>query len=457
MAEQFDAIVIGMGPGGEVAASRLIDAGKRVAVVERELIGGECGYWACIPSKTLLRSPEARYESRQAAGLAEPDLDWPALRDYRDAMIRHLDDHRQVQGYEDLGATVVKAGARVVGREPWTVEAGDRTLSAEHLVLATGSAAFRPPIDGLETVDPWTNREATTLTEIPRRAVLVGGSAVGTELGHFLARMGTRVAIVERGPRPLGREEPRVGDLADWHLSQAGVDVRTEARVEAVRKEVGETVVTLDDGREIRTDVLILATGRVPRVDGLGLEDLGVPVERPDGRAGIPVDEHCEVAEFPRLWAVGDVTGVAMFTHVAKYQGRVAADTILGRPRTADYTGVPRVVFAQPEIAAVGLTSEQARNAGMDVVSSEVDLTAALAKPWTFDTEPAGTLGLVADRRRRVLVGAWAVSPMAGEFIHTAATAVRAELPIDVLLDGIAQFPSYNEGFLAAAEQLDLD
>ncbi|RCV48059.1 dihydrolipoyl dehydrogenase family protein [Marinitenerispora sediminis] len=447
---RFDVVVIGMGPGGEVAASRLLDAGLRVAVVERELVGGECAYWACIPSKTLLRPPEARAEARGAAGLRTPDLDWPALRAYRDTMVRHLDDTRQVDGYRERGATVLRGTARVVGRDPWRVEAAGQLLTADHVVVATGSAAVRPPIEGLDAAEVWTNREATALTEIPERAVLVGGGAVGVELAYFLAGMGTRVTLAQRGDRLLTREEPRVGELAADLLGRAGVTVRTGTQVRRVRREGAATVVDFDNGTHEPTDVVVLGTGRRPRTDGLGLEEVGVEV----GARGLAVDERCRVAD--GLWAAGDVTGVALFTHVAKYQGRVVADGILGRDRRADYTGVPRVVFAEPEIAAVGLTAEQAAAAGIETVTAEVDLAENLARPWTYETEPRGVLGLVADRRRRTVVGAWAVAPLAGEWIHTAALAVRAGLTVDHLDSGIAQFPTYSEGYALAAERLGL-
>ncbi|MFD0776722.1 FAD-dependent oxidoreductase, partial [Streptomonospora algeriensis] len=222
--DQYDAVVIGMGPGGEVAASQLIQAGKRVAVVERELIGGECGYWACIPSKTLLRPLEAAAGAAGAAGLDRPRLDWPGMRSYRDTMIRHLDDSQQAEGYRSQGAAVFKGSAHLVGRDPWEVAVGEHRLRAHHVVLATGSSALRPPIEGLEEVEVWTNRQATTVEEIPGRAVVVGGSAVGVELGQFLARMGCSVTMVQRGPSLMDREEPRVGDLAAETLRGDGVD-----------------------------------------------------------------------------------------------------------------------------------------------------------------------------------------------------------------------------------------
>jgi pyruvate/2-oxoglutarate dehydrogenase complex dihydrolipoamide dehydrogenase (E3) component len=449
MAERFDVIIIGMGPGGEACAGRLLAAGKRVAVIEKELIGGECGYWACIPSKTLLRPPEARAEAARAAGLAAPALDWPGLRDYRDYMVRHLDDTAQVAGYEKAGATVIKGQARLAG--PGQVEAAGRLLQAEHVVIATGSAPVRPPVEGLDQVPAWTNREATTVRDIPARVLLIGGSAVGVELGTFYARMGAAVTIVQRPGRLIDREEPRVGELAARALAADGVSVRAGRAAVRAERAVGETVVTLDDGSRVETDVVVLAAGRRPATEGLGLEAAGVA---PGERGAVPVDGRCRAGE--GLWALGDVTGVALFTHVAMYQGRVVADNILGRPRAASYRGIPRVVFGDPEIAAVGLTTDQARAAGVSVAAAEISLGDAIARPWTYERDPRGALGLLADRDRKILVGAWAVAPLASEWIHTAALAIRAAIPIDVLLDQVAQFPTYSEAYLAALDQLAL-
>jgi len=295
----------------------------------------------------------------------------------------------------------------------------------------------------------WTNREATTLTEIPERVVLIGGSAVGVELGQFLARMGSQVTLVQRGPRLLGREEPRVGELVAAQLVKDGIDVRVGRQVTAARRAGSDTVIELDDGSGVHTDVVVLGTGRRPHTDGLGLAAVGV---QPNPRGALEVDQHCQVID--GLWAIGDITGVALFTHVAMYQARVVADTILGKPRTAHYHGIPRVVFADPEIAAVGLTTTQAAAQGIELATTEVNLPDVLARPWTYDTDPYGHLGLLADRRRGVLVGAWAIAPLAGEWIHQAALAIRAAIPIDVLLDGVAQFPTYSEAYLKALERL---
>jgi pyruvate/2-oxoglutarate dehydrogenase complex dihydrolipoamide dehydrogenase (E3) component len=445
VSDTVDVIVLGMGPGGEVAASRLLAAGRRVAVVERELVGGECAYWACVPSKTLLRPPEARGEAARAAGVGPAALQWPEIAAYRDFMTRHLDDSGQVRGYEDQGAVFVRGAGRLTG--PGRVEVDGRELQADHVILATGSDPVRPPVEGLDAVEVWTNREATQLKEVPDRAVVLGGGPVGVELGQLLARLGCAVHLVQRSGL-VSREEPRVGELLAGALADDGVDVRLGRRAVRATRRGGAATVELDDGTSLATDVVVLATGRTPRVDGLGLDAAGVT----PGRHGVPVDDRCRVSD--GLWGVGDVTGVALFTHVAKYQGRVVADNLLGRPRRASYRGVPRVVFSDPEVAAVGLTEAQAREAGHDVATATVSLPDTLARPWTYERDPRGELGLVADRDRRVLLGAWAVAPLAGEWIHQAALAVRAEVPLDTLLDGVAQFPTYSESFLYGLEQL---
>ena len=295
MSARFDAVVIGLGPGGEVAAGRLLAAGQRVAVIERELIGGECAYWAYIPSKTLLRATEAATAAGRVAGIERPAIDWPALRDYRDYMVRHLDDTTQVEGYTEKGATVIRGDARLVG---------------------------------------------------PGQVLVIGGSAVGVELGQFLARMGADVTILERSAHLVPRETARMGELALQSLRADGIDVRTGVEATRVLRAGPRAAVEVSDGSRIETEVILLGTGRRPRTAGLGLETAGA---RLDEHGAVVVDEHCRAGT--RLWALGDVTGVALFTHVAMYQGRLVAANLLGERRRAHYEGIPRVVFADPEIA----------------------------------------------------------------------------------------------------------
>ncbi len=318
------------------------------------------------------------------------------------------------------------------------------------MVVATGSEALIPEIPGLGDITVWTNREAYTTAELPARAVIVGGSAVGVETSQFLTRFGTEVTLVQRGPRLLAREERTVSELAESHLREAGVEVRTGVSPVRAHRDGTDSVLELDDGTQVAADVVIFATGRRPRTRDLGLERLGVSTGE-DGE--IAVDARCRAAD--GVWAIGDVTGVMAFTHVAKYQGRIVAAEILGRGRDARYDGIPRVVFSDPEIAAVGLTRQQAEEAGRNVRAVEIDLADSLARPWTYDQDPRGKLGLLLDVDNDKLVGAWAVAPQAGEWIHVAALAIRAGLTREVLLDQVAQFPTYTEGYLTALESLE--
>lgn len=444
MAESFDAVIIGAGPAGEHALGWMLEGGmERVALVERELIGGECSNWACIPTKTLLRPGEARDAARRVAGVSEPGLDWPRIASYRDWMTSTGDDSARVKGYEDRGVTVIKGEGRLAG--PGRVQAGDRILEADRILLSTGSATAIPPIGGLDTVGYWTNREASAMQEVPASAIVLGGGAVGTELAQILRRFGAAVTLVQGPERLLNREDPRLSELVADQLRREGVELRLGRRATAV--EPGVTV-RLDDGSETHGERLIVATGRRPRVEGLGLETIGV-----EEASGIPVDERCRVAE--GVWAVGDATGLALFTHAGKYQARIAVADMLGRPARADYRSIPRVVFLDPEVAAVGMTEAQARAQGVDVAATEIDLTTEIARPYTYEEEPRGWLGLVADGARGVLVGAWALAPLAGEWIHQAGLAIRAEVPLDVLRDTVAQFPSFSEAYLQALRKLE--
>jgi dihydrolipoamide dehydrogenase len=447
MSDRFDVVILGAGPGGEVALNTLAKEGARVALVEQELIGGECTNWGCIPSKTLLRPTELKGKSMRAAGVMTPALEWPALSAYRDFMVSNHDDRGKIARYEERGVTVVKEPGRIVG--PGRVEAGSELLEGDAIIVATGAEAVVPPIPGLADAGYWTNREATNLKEIPESAVVVGGGAVGIELAQFLARFGSRVTLIQGAERLAEREAAEIGDALAEILTADGVDLRLSARAESVRLEEGSRIVTLADGSEAAGAVLIVATGRRARTQGIGLETVGIE----PARRGIEVDERCRAAE--GIWAIGDVTGIAAFTHVAKYQGRIAATDILGHPARADYRAVPRVTFTDPEVAAVGLTTdEDVRAQGIDAASVVLDLPTSIARPYTFQENPTGVFGVIADLDRGLLVGAWAVAPLASEWIHQAVLAIRAEIPIEVLKDTIAQFPTFSEAFGAALRAL---
>jgi len=447
MSARYDAVVLGAGPAGEVAVSRLNGQGLKVALVERELVGGECGYWACIPSKTLLRPPEARSEAERAAGVAAPQLSWPEVAAYRDTMVRHLDDSAQVSGYREEGVDVFRGEGRIAGRGQ--VEVDGQVLQTDRVIVATGSDASIPPIDGLEQAGYWTNREATTLAEIPESIVILGGGPVGVELGQFMRRFGARVTIVEHGERLLSREDPAVGELIAQSLRDEGLEIRLGAKATAVERRDGERMVRLDDGDQVSGRELLVATGRAPRVHGIGLESIGID---PDPE-GLEVDERCRAAE--GVWAIGDVTGVIPLTHVGMYQGRITAQDIAGGQPRADYAAIPRVVFSDPEVAAVGLTEQQARQDGIEIATARVALAGAIARPSTYEENPRGELGLITDNQRQVLIGAWAVAPMASEWIHYAALAIKTQTPLAVLRDTVAQFPTFTEAYLNGLERLE--
>jgi dihydrolipoamide dehydrogenase len=446
--DRYDVVVIGSGPGGRGVARRLTAGGMRVAMLESELVGGECPFWACIPSKALLRPAEVVSEARHAAGVTPPAVSWEEVSAYRDYMNSGLDDSAKFASYNEQGIEVIRGQGRLAGAG--RVEVAGRILKTERVVVATGSAPAIPDVEGLATVEYWTNRQGTSFHRVPTSTVVLGGGPVGVELGQLLNRYGSRVVILESADRLLSREHPGVGELLADRLGEEGIEVRTGVRAERVAGGTGSdtTQVALSDGSTVEGERLLVATGRQPRVDGIGLEEAGV---RSDGR-GIRIDERCRAA--PGIWAVGDVTGVAPFTHVAAYQARVAVADIRGEDVRADYRAIPRVVFCDPEVAAVGLTAQQAADAGIEVAEVTVGLD-ELDRTETYGRELTGEIGLIADRGRQVLVGAWAVGPLAGEWIHTAVLAVKAEVPLAVLRDTIIQFPTFSEGWQVAMEQLE--
>ncbi|GIK77758.1 MAG: NAD(P)/FAD-dependent oxidoreductase [Acidobacteria bacterium] len=448
MSSRYEAVVIGSGPAGETAAAKLAKEDLSVALIERELVGGECAYWACIPSKTLLRPPEARAEAARVAGISEPEARWQEIVAYRNYMVRDLDDSGVVDGYEKRGMTVIKGSARIV--DAGRVAVGDQEIEAERIVIATGSEPQLPPVDGLGSIDYWTNREATTLDRVPEDVIVLGGGPVGIELGQMLRRYGAGVTIVEAAERLIDREDPRVGELIAEALADDGIELRLVARATAARADGDRQVLELEGGEELSAERIVVATGRRPRTGELGLERLGIELGE---RGEIPVDERCRAAE--RVWAIGDVTGVSMFTHTGTYQARIACADIAGSDARADYRAIPRVVFSDPEIAAVGLTMEEASERGIDAVEGRSDLS-RVARAATFGEGVGGEVGVMADRDTRTLVGAWAVGPLAGEWIHQAVLAVKAEIPVEVLRDTVAQFPTFSEAFRPALEDLEL-
>lgn len=448
MSERYDAVVIGAGPAGEVAVTRLHERGMRIALVERELVGGECAYWACIPSKTLLRPAEVRSQAARTAGTAPPKQRWADIAAYRDFMVRHLDDAKQVEDYERSGVRVYRGAAKLAGAG--RVEVGAETLETERIVIATGSEPRIPSIPGLAAAGYWTNREATTLSEPPASIAVLGGGPVGIELGQLMRRFGAEVDIIDNSERLLAREEPRVSELIADALREEGIGLHLGREVSEITTARGRHQLRLDSGETLSAEQLLVATGRTPRVAAIGLASVGI---EPD-RHGIKIDERCRAGE--NIWAVGDVTGVMPFTHVGMYQARIACADILGEPAHADYGSIPRVVFCDPEIAAVGLSASQAAEHGLETAGACLELADSISRPWTYETSPRGEIAVLADRATSTLVGAWAVSPLASEWIHYAALAIKTKTPLAVLRDTVAQFPTYSEAYLKAIEALEL-
>ena len=446
MAERsYEAVVLGGGSAGELAASLLAAAGRRVALVEQRLVGGECPYLACMPSKALLRGAHLRHDIRfghRVGAVAAPDAGgsptdaWARALAWRDEVAGHRDDSATVERLQHEGVEVVRGHGRVTG--PGVVEAGGRQLRHRDLVIATGSEPVLPPIDGMDRIEPWTSEDALRSDELPGSLVILGGGPVGCELAQIYARYGSRVTIVESDPRLLSREDPSVADLLAACLHGEGIELRLGLKAQRVEKQAGSVLVHLADGATLRAARLVVATGRRPSAAGLGLEALGID---PDGP--LAADDRCRVAE--RVWAAGDVTGVAPFTHTANYQARIVADNILGRVRRADYRAIPRCVYTDPAVAAVGLTAGEAAEQGIDAVTADMDVgeTARAAS----DGRRAGRLVLVADRKAKVLVGASAVGPQADEWIGEAALAVRARVPLAVLADVVHPFPTFAEAY----------
>lgn len=453
-AETVDAVVIGMGPGGEDVAGRLAEAGLSVVGVEAELVGGECPYWGCIPSKMMIRAAGLLAEARRIPGLAGSSTvtpDWaPVAERIRAEATDTWDDQVAVDRFVGKGGRFVRGRGRLVA--PDRVEVGDLDLVARRaVVLATGTAPSIPPIEGLADTPYWTNRGAVQTTSVPERLVVLGGGAIGAELAQVFARFGSAVTVVEAAPRLLPLDEPEAGEIVAAAFAADGIDVVTGVGASRVEHAEGRGfTVTLADGRTLVSDELLVATGRRADPAGLGAGVVGVPA---DAR-WVPVDEHLRVAD--GVWAVGDLTGRGAFTHVAMYQSAIAVADILGEPHEpADYAALPRVTFTDPEVGSVGRTEADAREAGIDVAVGLAQVPAT-ARGWIHKAGNEGVIKVVADRRRGVLVGATAMGPSGGEVLGLLTLAVHAEIPVGTLRTMIYAYPTFHRGIEDALRDLDL-
>ena len=430
-------VVLGGGSSGEhfVGALRRLDAEVELTVVERRLVGGECSYWACMPTKTALRAPELVAEAGRSFGaVTGAKLDPQRVFAFRDA-VAERDDSSQVKWLESQNAKLIRGDAVAV--EPGVLSVDDEALQYDRLVIATGSSPAIPPIEGIELVDYWTNVEATETLEVPKRLAVLGGGPVGCELAQFFQRLGSQVTIVEGGPRLLARVDADAAALVEAGLRDDGVDVRLNARAESLTS----NSLLLAGGDELSFDRLLVATGRKANVDGLDALDLTI------SKRGIEVDLRLRAA--PDIWAMGDVTGIAQFTHVGKYQARVAAYDMVGRDVRADYRAIPATVFTDPQVATVGDTEGG--------VSATWDLQSVPRLSTYERPKRKGFIKVVADPERRVIKGAVAAGPESGEWLQQLTLAIRAEIPIEVLLDVIQPYPTFSEGVFWALRELNLD